>query len=105
MREDEAVKLARLEDTEKQAALAKKDEQQQPAQRGTGRKTLGLELSNLNDEVRRRFGIKPNVKGVVITSVDANSSAAEKRLVPGTVVVSVQQQPVNTAAELQDRIE
>jgi serine protease Do len=55
--------------------------------------------------VRRRFGIKPNVKGVVITSVDANSSAAEKRLVPGTVVVSVQQQPVNTAAELQDRIE
>ncbi len=55
--------------------------------------------------MRRRFGIKPNVKGVVITSVDANSSAAEKRLVPGTVVVSVQQQPVNTAAELQDRIE
>ncbi len=99
------VKLARLEDTEKQAALAKKDEPQQPSQRGTGRKTLGLELSNLNDEVRRRFGIKPNVKGVVITSVDANSSAAEKRLVPGTVVVSVQQQPVNTAAELQDRIE
>ena len=55
--------------------------------------------------MRSRFGIKPNVKGVVITSVDANSSAAEKRLVPGTVVVSVQQQPVNTAAELQDRIE
>jgi len=99
------VRLARLEDSEKQAALAKKDEPQQPSQRGTGRKTLGLELSNLNDEVRRRFGIKPNVKGVVITSVDANSSAAEKRLVPGTVVVSVQQQPVNTAAELQDRIE
>jgi len=99
------VRLARLEDSEKQAALAKKDEPQQPSQRGTGKKTLGLELSNLNDEVRRRFGIKPNVKGVVITSVDANSSAAEKRLVPGTVVVSVQQQPVNTAAELHDRIE
>src|SRR6187200_1456057 len=99
------VRLARLEDNEKQAALGKKDEPQQPAQRGTGRKTLGLELSNLNDEVRRRFGIKPNVKGVVITSVDANSSAAEKRLAPGMVIAEVQQQPVSNATELQQRVD
>jgi serine protease Do len=98
------VKLARLEDGEKAAAAAKKDEQKD-APKVNGKKTLGLELSNLNDEVRKRFGIKPQVKGVVITAVEPDSPAAEKRLVPGTVVVSIQQQPVNNANDLRDRIE
>jgi serine protease Do len=45
------------------------------------------------------------VKGVVITAVEPNSPAAEKRLTAGAVIVSVQQQAVNTASELQDRID
>jgi serine protease Do len=98
------VKLARLEDGEKQAALAaKKDE---PADDKTSvKKTLGLDLANLTDELRKRYKIKDKVKGVVITGVDPNSPAAEKRMAPGTVIVSLQQQPVTTAADLQQRIE
>jgi serine protease Do len=97
------VKLARLEDGEKQAALTKKDEPAEP--KSVVKKALGLELSNLNDDLRKRYSIKPKVKGVVITAVEPNSTAAEKRLTPGTVIVSVQQQAVTTANDLQERIE
>jgi serine protease Do len=45
------------------------------------------------------------VKGVLITGVDANSPASEKRLAPGMVIAEIQQQPVTNAAELQQRIE
>jgi serine protease Do len=33
-------------------------------------------LSGVSEELRRRFNIKENVKGVVVTRVDPNSSAA-----------------------------
>ena len=45
------------------------------------------------------------MKGVVITGVDPNSAAAEKRLAPGMVIAEVQQEPVASAAELQARID
>jgi serine protease Do len=100
-----SVTLARLEDGEKQAALTtKKDEP--AAEKNSVQKTLGLEVANLNDELRKRYNIQSKVKGgVVITGVEPNSAAAEKRLSPGAVIISVQQQPVNNAAELQSRVE
>jgi serine protease Do len=99
------VTLARLEDGEKQAALTKKDDQ--PAgDKGVVHKTLGIEVANLSDELRRRYNIQSKVKGgVVITGVEPNSAAAEKRLTPGTIILSVQQQPVNSAADLHSRVE
>jgi len=98
------VKLARLEDGEKQAALTpKKDEH--PDEKTTVKKTLGLEIANLNDDLRKRYNIQGKVKGVIITGVEPNSAAAEKRLTPGTVIVSVQQQPISNAADLQARID
>ena len=48
-------------------------------------KTLGLELANMSDDLRKKYKIKDAVKGVVITGVDANSAAAEKRLDAGDV--------------------
>jgi serine protease Do len=45
------------------------------------------------------------VKGVLITGVEPNSPAAEKRLQPGMVIAEVQQQAVTNAADLQKRID
>ena len=69
------------------------------------KKALGLDLANLTDELRKKHNIKDKVKGVLITGVDPNSPAAEKRLAPGMVIAEVQQQPVTNATELQQRIE
>ncbi|MDP2410873.1 MAG: Do family serine endopeptidase [Pseudolabrys sp.] len=98
------VKLGRLEDGEKQAALATKKDAA-PEEKSTVRKALGLDLANLTPDLRKKHKVKDTVKGVLITGVEANSAAAEKRLVPGMVITEVQQEPVATAAELQSRIE
>jgi serine protease Do len=101
--EKKTVKLGRLEDEKKQAAVTpKKDE---PEEKTATKKALGLDLANLTDELRKKHKIKDSVKGVVITGVDSNSAAAEKRLAPGMVIAEVQQQAVGNAAELQTRIE
>jgi serine protease Do len=102
--EKKTVKLGRLEDDKQQAALTpKKDDgvDDKPAIK----KALGLDLTNLTPELRKKHNIKDKVKGVLITGVDPNSSASEKRLMPGMVIAEVQQQPVATAAELQQRID
>jgi serine protease Do len=100
--EKKIVKLGRLED-EKQAALSPKKDGTE--EKTVVKKALGLDLANLTDELRKKHNIKDKVKGVLITGVDANSAAAEKRLLPGMVIAEVQQQPVGSADELQQRIE
>jgi serine protease Do len=101
-----AVTLARLEDGDKQPALATKKDDQPADDKSVVRKTLGLEVANLSDELRKRYNIQAKIKGgVIITGVEPNSAAAEKRLTPGTIIVSVQQQPVNSAADLQSRVD
>jgi serine protease Do len=100
------VTLARLEDGEKQAALTTKKDDQPAGDKGVVHKTLGIEVANLSDDLRKRYNIQAKIKGgVVITGVEPNSAAAEKRLTPGTIILSVQQQPVNSAADLQSRVD
>jgi serine protease Do len=101
--EKKIVKLGRLEDEKKQAALTPKKDGVE--EKTVVKKALGLDLANLTDELRKKHNIKDKVKGVLITGVDANSAAAEKRLSPGMVITEVQQQPVGSADELQQRIE
>ena len=101
--EKRTVKVDRLDDAEKKvAAVSKKDG---PDDKSVVKKTLGLDLSNLTDELRKKHKIKDKVKGVLIAGVDANSPAAEKHLTPGMVIAEVQQQPVANAADMQSRIE
>ena len=102
--ETKSVKLGRLEDEKKQASVSDKKDGT-PEEKPVVKKALGLDLANLTDDLRKKHNIKDKVKGVVITGVDPNSPAAEKRLAPGMVIAEVQQQPVSSAAELQQRIE
>ncbi len=104
--ETHKVRLGRLEDGEKLAALnAKKDAAAE--QKSVVQKTLGLELSSLSDDLRKKFKIRDNVKGVVVTGVDANVAAAapDKRLAAGDVIVEVQYQAVANPADLQTRLD
>ncbi len=98
------VTLARLEDGERQASAAKPAEPSNPATPAV-RRALGLELTQMTAETRKRFSLKDGQKGVVINRVDPNSNAATKRLAAGDVIVEVGQEPVNTPQELTDRIE
>jgi serine protease Do len=104
--ETHKVKIGRLEDGEKAAATSPDKDAAQPPKTAV-QKTLGLELSNLSDDLRKKFKVRDNVKGVLITAVDPSvaSSAPDKRLSPGDVIVEVQYQGVGNPTDLQNRIE
>ncbi|GLS43902.1 DegQ family serine endoprotease [Methylobacterium brachythecii] len=96
-----SVLLGRLEDGEKaQLANVKQAEPESAV-----RQALGLNLSGLTDELRKKFNIKDTVKGVVVTRVDPNSTAADKRISPGEVIVEVGQEAVSTPADVTKKVE
>ncbi len=106
--ETHTVKLGRLEDGEKAAAAAAADAKKDaPEQKSVVQKTLGLELSSLSDDLRKKFKVRDNVKGVIVTGVDPSvgTAAPDKRLSPGDVIVEVQYEAVGNPADLQSRIE
>jgi serine protease Do len=61
---------------------------------------LGLSLQPLNPQILRALNLPENTRGVVITSVDANSDASEKGIRRGDVIISVNRQAVTTPAQL-----
>src|SRR5437764_3952699 len=100
--ETKTVRLGRLEDTPQQASV-KTDA---PAAEKSGvQKALGLSLAGMTDDLRKKYKIKDAVKGVVITAVEANSAAAEKRLNPGDVIVKVADEEVSNPADVQKRVD
>lgn len=102
--ETRTVKLGRLEDGEK-LALANAKPQDAVPNPSVVKKTLGIELSNLSDDLRKKYKIKDTVKGVAITGVDANSPAADKRLSAGDVIVEIAQEAVASADDFQAKID
>jgi serine protease Do len=102
--ETRKVTLGRLEDTDK-AVQASAKTKEEPAEKPVTQKALGLDLATLSKDLRTRYKVKDNVKGVIITNVDGNSDAAEKRLSAGEVIVEVAQEAVSNAADVKKRID
>jgi serine protease Do len=101
--ETKQVTLGRLEDTDKpvQASVKTTPDADKPATQ----KALGLDLTALSKDMRSKFKIKDSVKGVIVTSVDTGSDAAEKRLSAGDVIVEVAQEAVTNAADVKKRVD
>lgn len=96
------VKLGRLEDGEK---IAKASATQGEPEKSIVKKALGLDLSPITDEAKKRYSIKDNVKGVLVSRVDPNSPAADKRIQAGDIIVEVQQEQVATPDAVTKRVE
>jgi serine protease Do len=101
--EKKIVRLARLEDSEKPVQANVKSTP--PPDKPAVQKSLGLDLSGMTDELRKRYKIKDSIKGVVITGVDAASVAADKRLAAGSVLVQIEQEIVGSPADVQNRVD
>lgn len=101
--EVKTVKLGRLEDGEKvQPASARTPAE--PAKPAVAA-ALGLEFSPQTEELRKRYSIKEGVKGVVVTKVDPNSNAADKRVQVGELIVEIGQEAVNSPEDVTKRID
>jgi len=66
---------------------------------------LGMRVASITPELRERFSLSAEARGVVVVEVTPNGPAAERGIRPGDVVVEVQQEAVATPAELQERID
>ncbi len=64
-----------------------------------------MTLEALSKDLRAKYEIGDDLEGVLVTAVEAGSSAEEKRLVPGDVIVEVSQEAVSTPAEVAERVD
>ncbi len=99
------VTLGRLEDGERQAALGGGGagvDVKPPA--NVVQKALGMELGGMTAALRKQYNIKDTVNGVVVTSIDANSPASEKRVQAGDVIVEINQQTVKEPGDVLTRM-
>ena len=63
-------------------------------------KAMGLSLAPLTPELGRSANLPPAARGVIITTVDPNSDAAEQGLQRGDLIVSVNNQPVTSPGQV-----
>jgi serine protease Do len=89
---------------EKMLASLEQHEPGAPAAANTG-KAMGLGLAALTPEIRRAHNLSDDVSGILITSVDPDSDAAEKGLQPGDVVQRVGTHNVRTVEDFQKSVE
>jgi serine protease Do len=66
----------------------------------TPQRALGLSLAPLTPDVARAANLPATAHGVIITAVDPNSNAGEQGLQRGDLIVSVNNQPVTTPAQV-----
>ncbi len=65
---------------------------------------IGITVTSITDQMRSQFTLPDDLKGVVITGVEADSAAAEKSLRPGDVIVEVSQEAVSTPGQIAEKI-
>ncbi len=87
------VKLGRLEDGAQKASLTLGDDQGKKLPPTLVEKALGMALSKLDETSRLKYAIKDSLTaGVVVTEVESNSPAARKNILPGEVILEINQE-------------
>ena len=66
---------------------------------------LGLAVTVLTDQIRERFELDENAKGVMVISVKEGGVAAEKGIRPGDLIVEVSQAEISEPGQIIQRID
>ncbi|WP_370638242.1 Do family serine endopeptidase [Ancylobacter sp. Lp-2] len=104
---EETLKLTvgRLEEDDKTADSEAPATPDKPAPAPTATtKLMGLEIAALTPELRTKYKLKDDAKGVVIVAVEPNTPAADRGLVAGNLIVEVNQEATGTPKDVENRI-
>ena len=100
------VVVAEMPEDAKPAATADADSPHKPAPTGAVEfASFGMKLSPLTDATRQKYKIDAQQKGIVITEISPDGTAAGYGLKAGDVVVEVAQTPVNTPADMKKKLD
>jgi serine protease Do len=91
------AEVGRLEDGEKLVAQAGAGS----GLAGATVSVLGMTVSQITDDLRKRFSIDADVKGAVVTTVEPNSTAADKKIEPGDVITEAGEKPVGSPGDVE----
>ena len=70
-----------------------------------GTQTLGLSMQPITPQIAQALNLPATSRGLVVTSVDANSDAYEKGLRRGDLIISVNRELVTTTAQFVAQVE
>ncbi len=91
------VTVGRLDDGDDTESDLKEQGSESPA---PGSSIIGLKLSTLTSELRRKYGLDDKIKGVVVESIDPQSAAAKKGIKTGDVIVEAAQEAVSDPGDV-----
>ncbi len=98
------VTLGELPDDTKQVLASTNPTAPAPVQ-PTELAGIGMKIGAITSDMRDKFQLSADQKGVLITDVTPGSAAADKGLKPGDVIVEVQQEEVASPADVTTRVE
>jgi serine protease Do len=101
------VAVGRLEEEDDPSPVnandADKDKKEPAAP--VGATVMGMKLSPLSDEARKKYTIDPKINGLIVEDVDAQSAAALKGIKQGDVIVEAGQDPMSKPDDLAKSID
>ena len=89
---------------EEPEAVAQAPEKHSGGQEGQAVAGTGLVVSAITPQLREKFGLEEDTKGVVVTDVK-EGPAAEKGMKAGDVIIEAANKPIRTAADLTKAVE
>jgi serine protease Do len=98
-----AVEVGHLKEEPTQVASAPAKEKSDSREQEIDQ--LGLNVAGISDAMREKYKLTEDVKGVVVTGVDADGPAAEKGLQPGDRIIQVSQEDVTEPDDVKRKVD
>ena len=99
------VKIGRLEESDQQQASTQESLKKGEKARPGVVKTLGLTLSSITPELKEKYSLADDSKGVVVVEVAKDSPAAVKGVRAGDMIMEAAQEEVSNPSEVSNRID
>ena len=97
------VVLGELEKAEETGLLKTENTKAKEPKKGTMVDELGLSLVGITKEAREQYNLSDDTKGMLITDVKTDSTAADKGIRAGDIIVEFDQEAISTVAEIKKR--
>ncbi len=95
------VRIGEYEEAEESGVIASPESGKEVSK---GVEIHGMTLQPLSDAIRQRYDISKEIEGVLVVDVTEKSSAAEKGIRPGDIIIEISQEEVKTPQQVVEHL-